>query len=236
MASPLRLAGRDRPLAVLIAETAATGSRLQKFVVLPRDAALPEDEPFEVPETAVEHWAAIRQATAVQAKELAHMPQPAAGPADFAGHHHHMGGPMHEHVLPGTITDSDSLDSEGAGRHGALGAEAPSSGLEAGSSIALQVFQHGGATLRHRDPDDPNLGVKDTGWAAVGALGGPQPQSAPRNHSSSFAPSQLLIAVGVALVIGGAVAVLRTLSRRHMTRNRYTAVGKAHPSPVAARH
>ena len=35
VAAPLRLAGRERPLAVLVGETRPSGSRLHKFLLLP---------------------------------------------------------------------------------------------------------------------------------------------------------------------------------------------------------
>ena len=35
VAAPLRLAGRERPLAVLVAETRESGSRLLKYLLLP---------------------------------------------------------------------------------------------------------------------------------------------------------------------------------------------------------
>ena len=41
VAAPVRLAGSERPVAVLVAETRASGSRLHKFFLLPQGALLP---------------------------------------------------------------------------------------------------------------------------------------------------------------------------------------------------
>ncbi len=41
VAAPVRLAGSKRPVAVLVAETRASGSRLHKFILLPQGALLP---------------------------------------------------------------------------------------------------------------------------------------------------------------------------------------------------
>lgn len=38
VASPVRLAGSERPVAVLVAETRPAGSRLHKFILLPEGA------------------------------------------------------------------------------------------------------------------------------------------------------------------------------------------------------
>ena len=38
LAAPVRLAGKERPVAVLVAETRASGSRLHKFILLPQGA------------------------------------------------------------------------------------------------------------------------------------------------------------------------------------------------------
>ena len=38
LAAPVRLAGKERPVAVLVAETRSSGSRLHKFILLPQGA------------------------------------------------------------------------------------------------------------------------------------------------------------------------------------------------------
>ena len=38
VASPVRLAGKERPVALLVAETRPSGSRLHKFILLPEGA------------------------------------------------------------------------------------------------------------------------------------------------------------------------------------------------------
>lgn len=45
VAAPLRLAGQERPLAVLISETRASDSRLHKFILMPAGTPPPKPPP-----------------------------------------------------------------------------------------------------------------------------------------------------------------------------------------------
>jgi len=47
VAAPMRLAGTERPVAVLVAETRESGSRLHKFILLPQGA--PPDAAWRAP-------------------------------------------------------------------------------------------------------------------------------------------------------------------------------------------
>ncbi|BDA41933.1 probable peptidyl-glycine alpha-amidating monooxygenase [Coccomyxa sp. Obi] len=56
IAAPVRLAGKERPIALLIGETRPSGSRLQKYIVLPEGEELPVDAAAAQPVSARQQW------------------------------------------------------------------------------------------------------------------------------------------------------------------------------------